>query len=468
MKTNAATRTKEKPLTHEGGKGEISRDPTKQLERAVATCLLFEDTFYERGSSIADRIADLCAEVAKKGDIGYGFILGLAQRARVDYKLRHVPLFLTVQAAKLGAPAPYLAKAVEYVIRRPDELSELLAIYWRPKKEPIPSQVKRGLAAAFRKFDEYQLAKWNRDRDIRLRDVMRLVHPKPVDEAQAAMWKRLIEDKLATPDTWEVGLTNCHTKEEKKAFWEGILHKKGTDPKGREFDVLGDMAFLMNLRNMSTVGVTPNTIGASMSSRKFSKILPFRFISASNAAPSLAQDLSDAMCRALAGVHTLDGETHLMIDISGSMDAAMSAKSQTPRWAVATALGILLRETSRCRVFTFSGALAEVANVRGLGMVSAVNNSQQHGGTYLGQALVALSQLTAAQPPARVIVITDEQAHDSIPAMIGGKTKGYIVNVAPYAVGVETGGNGWQRINGFSERILDWIALEETGAIPEL
>ena len=37
---------------------------------------------------------------------------------------------------------------------------------------------------------------------------------------------------------------------------------------------------------------------------------------------------------------------------------------------------------------------------------------------------------------------------------------GYIVNVASYAPGLDVS-SGWTRINGFSERIVDYIRYEE-------
>ena len=56
----------------------------------------------------------------------------------------------------------------------------------------------------------------------------------------------------------------------------------------------------------------------------------------------------------------------------------------------------------------------------------------------------------------RLIVITDEQSHDAVPAPKG---EGYMINVAPYRNGV--GAGDWARVDGFSEAVIDWIiALE--------
>ena len=56
----------------------------------------------------------------------------------------------------------------------------------------------------------------------------------------------------------------------------------------------------------------------------------------------------------------------------------------------------------------------------------------------------------------RLIVFTDEQSHTAVPAPKG---IGYMVNVASYQHGV--GHGPWRRIDGFSEKILDWIIASE-------
>ena len=58
---------------------------------------------------------------------------------------------------------------------------------------------------------------------------------------------------------------------------------------------------------------------------------------------------------------------------------------------------------------------------------------------------------------ARLIVLTDEQAHDPVAAPKGVV---YMVNVASYQHGVGFG--PWRRINGFSGAMIRWIALQES------
>jgi 60 kDa SS-A/Ro ribonucleoprotein len=443
VKTNTAAIHTE--YTYEGGFARSPKPPL-QLERQVATCLLFEDTFYAKGSTIADEIAETCKQVEVSE------IARLAIKAREDFKLRHVPLFLLAQLDLRRSEQPGLVTAtVERVIQRADELAELLAIIQKvnpgkPLKKILSAQVKKGLAKAFRKFGPYALAKYNRDGAIKLRDVLFLCHAKPKDEEQAAVWKKLVDGTLEAPDTWEVALS---TGADKKETWERLIREKH----------LGYMALLMNLRNMDEAKVDRGIVEtALLEGAPNSKALPFRFISAAKAAPSYAQTLSDAMVSAVEKV-PLPGVTYLVLDVSGSMDDLLSAKGTLSRWEAGAALGVLLREVCQSiRVLTFSNNLVEIPNLRGIALMSHVNSSQPHGGTRLAESLKVLFAKLSA--PTRVIVVTDEQTHDGIMAL-PVETHGYLVNVAPYKPGLDSSGR-WKRVNGFSERIVDWIRWEET------
>lgn len=447
MRSNAAAVNTQ--TTYEGAPARAPRG-IAQLRRMVSTCMLFESTFYASGDTTAELIAKACAACSVEE------IANVALEARNDMKLRHVPLFLLAQIDKRRVEARLpllLSSTVTAIVQRPDEMGELLAIIQRENegrdlKQVLSNQVKRGLAAAFVKFSPYQLAKWNRKTTIQLRDVMFLVHPKPKGAEQTATWKQLVDGTLPPPDTWEVALS---AGKDKKATWERLLSGK----------LLGYMALLMNLRNMVDAGVERHVVSrALIDGAPRSRALPFRFLSAAKAAPSFAHDLSDAMLSAID--HTaqpIHGMTHILVDVSPSMTwANISARSTMTRAEATCALAILLREVcADVRIFTFSADLVEVPNHRGLGLESAIMNSQPGNGTYLRGALTKMA--TTAPSVDRVIVLTDEQSHDGLADC--HSDIGYLVNVAPEAPGLDTS-QGWTRINGFSERIVDWIRHAET------
>lgn len=434
MRINVAA---EAPRTHEGGAA-ITEPPIAQLRRTLLACLLWEDGFYESGQKVADRIkalVPLCAphEVAE-----------LAIEAREKQRLRHAPLLLVRELARY--PSKFqVADTLCRVIQRADELAEFLALYWAEGKKPLAKQVKKGLACAFRKFDEYALAKYNRDAKVKLRDVLFMTHAKPRDEEQAALWKRLAEGTLATPDTWEVALSGGA---DRKGAFERLLRERK----------LGYLALLRNLRNMQQAEVDPALVFEALSAGAAkSKALPFRYVAAARAVPAWEPQIDAAMQMALAGLDKLPGSTAVLIDVSGSMDVKLSAKSDLSRIDAAAALSALVRGVSaECRVFTFSNAVVEVPPRQGMALIDAVIRSQPHGGTYLGQAIESVRKNANAD---RLIVVTDEQSHDSVGAPIG---RGYMVNVATNERGVGYG--AWTRISGFSEAIVQYIAEAERAA----
>lgn len=81
--------------THEGAPAQRIT-PLQTLRRSVMACLLWEQTFYEDGKAIADRIAELVAQVDPLE------VSKLALRARNSLYLRHVPLLLCRELARHG------------------------------------------------------------------------------------------------------------------------------------------------------------------------------------------------------------------------------------------------------------------------------------------------------------------------------------------------------------------------------
>ena len=424
--------------THEGAVAQRV-DAKRELRRSVLTCLLWEDTFYEKGNEVAKRIAELVAR-NKPEDVA-----ALACEARDTMQLRHVPLFLTRELARCEGAGPLVADTLERVIQRADELGEFVALYWKARKEPLSAGVKRGLAKAFTKFDAYQLAKYNRECTVKLRDVLFLCHAKPKNAEQAETWKKLVENTLESPDTWEVALS---AGKDKRETWERLL---------REGKV-GGMAVLRNLRLMLAAGVAPKLV-ADRLEKGIARALPFRFVTAARHAPKLEEAIEKAMLKGIAGFEKLPGATGLLVDVSGSMNYKLAKKGETTRMDAAAGLAMLLREKAEeFHIATFSDLCVTLPARRGFALRDAIVNSQAHSATYLKRALSMLQGGKEWAEVERLIVITDEQSHDGI--LPAWTKRAYVINVAPYKSGISYG-NGWTHIDGWSERVLDYIAAME-------
>lgn len=461
--------------THGGARASIV-SAEEQLRRSVMACLLWEDTFYESGDQIAVRIANLIKQVDPK------IVASIAVEARTAQKLRHVPLLIAREMARLPNHKGFVSHLLPEIIQRPDELSEFLAIYWKDGKCPISAQVKKGLASAFGNFNEYQLAKYNRDGAIKLRDVMFLSHPKPADVGPTtiktrtyqgggqkkllrhtnSLYHKLAEGTLAVPDTWEVALS------------------AGTD-KCKTFtqlmngDNLGALAFLRNLRNMEQSGVDKALVIDYSKRVNLDRVLPFRFISAYRAVPGWQTMIEEMMFRSLERTPKLPGKTVLIVDTSGSMTRGnVSKKSDLSRLDAAGALAILVKEIAENPViYATAGsdalrkhATMEVPTRRGFELSRIFSEMQLepkigHGGIFLTQVMDYVNKEQGVAD--RVIVITDEQDTsegdgsrklDPSKANAFGDSN-YLINISCDQNGI--GYNNFVHISGWSEAIIDYI-----------
>lgn len=403
-----------------------------QLTRMTLAHMLWENQFYIDGQTSADTLKTLVAQCEPQ------FVKQLATQARTKFKLRHVPLLLMRELArKHELRGADLAE----VIQRPDEMGEFLAMYKQDSKA-ISNQVKVGLAMAFKKFNEFQLAKWDKNSAaFSIRDVMFLSHPKPDNEAQEALFKRVANQELETPDTWE---TQLSAGADKRETFERLMGETK----------LGALAFLRNLRNMVQSGVPESTIRQYAFNLNVDKVLPFRFIAAARIVPQFEDMLEEMMFKACKSIEKLSGKTVVLVDVSGSMyGSAVSKKSDIDRADAAFALAILCREIcEEVEIWSFANTAMRIAPRRGFALAEAIRNSQS-GGTELGASLERLDIHTKYD---RIIVITDEQSYDR-PAKPKGI--GYILNVGSYDNGINH--DAWTTITGFSEAVLDYIQMAE-------
>jgi hypothetical protein len=428
------TIARNKLKTHEGGMA-VPIKPLDQLRRSVMACLLWEDQFYEDGVSIAERISNLLDQVSQEE------ARKALHEAKFDSKLRHMPLYLLT----LFSQKKWLAKEdVNAICTRADDMTELLALYFKDGKKPVSHQLIKGLALAFGKFDEYQLAKYNRKNQVKLRDVLRLVRPTPKDSEQSALWKRLIADELKTPDTWETAISACGNDNAKKAQEYTRLIEENK---------LGDLAFLRNLRKMTEVGVSNDVIRRSFESRKWGWIIPYQFISAASHNPALEDVLEQAMFKCLDEQELITQKVSLLVDVSGSMNSALSRKSEVLRVDVAIGLAILLREVCRdVQICAFNNDVTVMPPRRGFALRDVIRK-ELGGGTEMWGAIRTAGKKRHNDI---MVVITDEQTMDSGSFHDSNAGLLVIINVASNQNGVGYG-KEVLHIDGWSDNVITYL-----------
>jgi hypothetical protein len=452
-----------------------------KLRRLVMANLLWEDLAYCDGEQVAGMIQATVPLVPAEA------VAAIAKEARFQQKLRHVPLLLAREMARHASHKHLVAGLLPEIIRRPDEASEFLSIYWATNdgKKTLSAQVKKGLAAAMGKFDEYQLDKWNKtDKEIKLRDVVFLSHPKPRDvqgqqgqeierkyragvakvmRHPEALLSRLINDQLKTANTWEVGMSAAKSDEDKKAVWEGLI----TTGKMPSF------ALLKNLRNMTQAKVSRKIMAQAFETCRVDWLLPIDFIRAKDAAPDWSREIEQLMFRMCAGLPKFEGWSVFVVDVSGSMNEALSGRTEHNRIAAAASMCILATEMcEHISVYATAGndttrvhKTAKLTPVRGFALANEIDKQTRvlgGGGIFTRQVCDYIREHEAEQPD-RTIFFTDSQDCDlpnrRTPVPPGKRN--YIIDVSAHSHGVNYAGKWDAEISGWSEAFLKFIAALE-------
>jgi hypothetical protein len=421
--------------------------------------LLWEDQFYQSGIYVADEIVKLIPLVPPVA------VFDIAMEARYNQGLRHVPLFIAREMARLPHYREMIGALLPEIITRADQITDFLALYWKDGKCPLSKQVKTGLAAAFGKFSAYDFGKYKKDdAKVKLRDAMFLVHPKPT-QGREELYKQIAENTLPTPDTWEVALSSGA---DKKMTWERLIIEKK----------LGALAFIRNLRNMKDARVDRDVVACGFQTINPKWLLPVNYMAAAKFAPEWTRELEDLMLRGLSMKQKLSGRSVVIVDVSGSMNGTLSEKSDMTRLDAAAAMAMLAAELcEHVDIYVTAGndyahkhATGGLKPYRGFALADAIQQSKPHlggGGIFTRQALEWIRP-SYDKNPARIMVFSDSQDCDlpsrRVPAPFGERN--YIIDVGAHTHGINYDGVWTAEIAGWSQHFLEFIAALEGISVP--
>ncbi|MDO7875789.1 TROVE domain-containing protein [Hymenobacter sp. ASUV-10] len=495
MRFNFFSRNNAQTVNHAGAEAYVLT-PQLELYAAVATASL-NDQYYEKADTRLLRLRELIAKNNPQ------FVAQLAVYAREQLHLRSVPLVLAVELARIHNGDSLVARLMGRVVQRADEITEILAYYAQANARSgrktlgrLSKQVQRGLAEAFNRFDGYQLAKYDRDGAVRLRDALFLVHPTAKDAAQQALFDQLVRGELPTPYTWETELSAqgqvayATPQERETAFrqkWEELIGS------GK----LGYMALLRNLRNILEAKVSAEAMTlvcatlASQPAVARSKQLPFRFLAAyrevktvqSGHVAAVLTALEDAIAHSAANLRGFGADTRVVVacDVSGSMQQPISAHSKVLLYDVGLVLGMLLQ--SRCQqVITgmFGDRWKQVALPRGpvLRNVDEFYRREGEVGYSTNGYLVIRDLRQRREVVDKVMIFTDAQLWNSTGdggtiarewaeyrRTVASQARLYLFDLAghgatPLEVRPE---NGVALIAGWSDKVFDVLNAVENG-----
>lgn len=461
-KINSTSKTASMPDENRlaGGFGKVcaQETPILALRRVVLANLLWEDNFYVDGQKVSNEIARLIP-LCEARDVA-----NLALESRVLQKLRHTPLYIISEMCKYEAHKQYVKDLLPKVCTRPDMLTDFLAIYWKDGKKPLPNQVKKGLAEAFHNFNEYQLAKYDRDSSIKLRDVLFLTHPKAKNAQEQELFEKVAKRTLSTPDTWEVSLSSGA---DKKETWTRLI----------EEHKLGGLAMLRNINNMKQASVEKSVISKGIDNISSAMLLPLDFYKAAKYGPEFKKEIEQVMTRSYKNLPKLPGKTLFIVDCSGSMQCGISGKSVFNRLQCAIAMAMLA--SFQCEDYklvitagddrTCKGAHSEIEYpIQGFGLEEQIDKMSWskkigNGGIFTNQVLKWSKKHFEGQEFERVIIFSDSQDCDrydkSLPEPFGKYN--YICDVSSEKKGINYKGVWTAEISGWSEHFLTYISAFE-------
>lgn len=439
------------------------KDKSK-LVTQVLTSFFNETKFY------GDNSAEMQETIKSVIKTDPKFVANLAVFARNEFNMRSVAHILVAYLAHEVEGKPYTRKVVKAVTLRGDDVTEIMACYLSLFGKPIPNALKKGISDAMQGFDEYTLAKYKGNgKSVKMRDLLCLCRPTPKNKAQSDMWKRLLDDTLETPLTWETELSANGNNAE---TWEKLINS------GK----VGYMALLRNLRNIlnanpSNVGKVLDTIQNPEAVKK-SKQLPFRYLSAykelENIGGSRVFDvLENAVEASIENMPKLTGTTVIAVDTSGSMGSAISSKSKVKCYEIAMLLGLIANKICENSIFyTFDTSIERYSFSSRSGILSTVlYQSRYGGGTRMHLPFEEMLKWNINAD--RIIVLSDNECNGGwnrpVQVLADEYRKKSGKDIWVHAIDLQ--GYGTQQfhgaktnvIAGWSEKVFDFIKLAEQG-----
>lgn len=341
-------------ITNNAGGQAYAESPELELVSILLNSFV-TDQYYRSASDTLDRLRQLLPSVDPE------FAAKAGVYTRKIFGMRSISHALAAELAPFLSKKPYARNFYTAVVKRPDDMTEILAYQFNVREQKkISDAMKAGFARAFNFFDGYSLSKYRGEgKSKKLVDVANLVHPKGTERNATAL-KQLIDGTLRSTETWESKLVNVgQTAETEEAKIEG---KKNTWTNLLKEKKLGYLALVRNLRNIAKDApdmisevcaqlTNPDVIRKSL-------IMPFQLIVAykeMDGTDSVLRKVRDALGAAIdlscANVPELKN-TLVVVDNSGSMNSPV-AKSKIRMSEAGSAFGMILAKRCNADVMEF-------------------------------------------------------------------------------------------------------------------
>lgn len=508
------------------GNLQFKKEPLQMLYELTVSTMFGKGNQLNSADALIKRLKDQLRQVVDAGE--YDFIANLAIHARTEMNVRTVPIVVVVEFAKalsdkrqgiadaiksLEAQLAALRKAkkgtaavvaqltelrerhdaltfgnmrqlVADVIQRADQITDLYAYALQVfgGKNKVPMAIKRGVADAFNKFNEYSFAKYNRAGAVKLRDVLRIVHPVADTAEKGMIFKKIMEDTLSVPYTWETELSaNGQKPAGEKLSDKDIWTQLVTSGK------VGYMALLRNLRNIHQAGLDSDVLKkyvldviADPERVAKSKQLPYDFMEAYKIVKPLDAKLATAVSKAIdasvSNIPKMGEKVWLIVDYSGSMGSETQETSAIAGGIfLASALLKANADADNVAVTLFGSSAMTLKGFDTNNSMIAMQKelaSYRRGGiagsTEFRSALAEKSKLPFE--PDTIIVITDGEVnrfpYSLLKNVAGKKVMKMTVNMSTAFSSPMVKEDGWYTLSGWSTGMFKWVPqMREAGTV---
>lgn len=317
-KFNAKTQTTPNAVSFEGGLA-YEKAPAEEWLNFLFSSYL-EDKFYEKSTDQLDRFLFLTLDMVQA--YGPEFVAKAAMFARKELGMRSVS---QVVAAMLNV-CNFNGKRAFFrnYCNRPDDVSEVFSIldYFNIKRSHA---LVRGFGDYLSSITPYTLGKYKlAHKQYNMYDLINITH------AHSLAIDAYKNGTLESPDTWEVAISTAANEKGRSAEWKRLVEERK----------LGYTALLRNLRNiLAADGVDRKWIEdylypalVNPQSIKKSLVFPYQIYSAyknmDSNNPMIIGALEQAFIFAIDNMPKLEGDTLVILDVSGSMTSPISKNSK--------------------------------------------------------------------------------------------------------------------------------------------
>ena len=462
------TLPKQKTLTENLAGGQAYAQSNELALVSLLLTSFVNDQFYKNAQTTLADLKKLSEKIKDKE-----FVAKSAIYARDKFGMRSVTHALAAELTSQLNGAEWGKDFYNKVVVRVDDMTEILSYYLAYKTEKnnpkFPNALKKGFAKAFDKFDGYQLAKYKgENKEVKLVDIVNLVHPVPTQRNLEAL-QLLVKGELKNTQTWESKLSAVGQQAEseedlaelKSNAWSELIETKK----------IGYFALLRNLRNIITQ--SPQSVKAACEMLvderliKNSRVLPFRFataydeinkIGSSKEVRDVLMAINQALEVSVQNVPKFDGETLVVMDVSGSM---MGRASE-----IASLFGAVLAKANNCDVMTFA-TNADYKSYNPMDSVMSIRSSFRYSGG--GTNFKSIFQ-KASKKYDRIIILSDMQGwmgyttpsseFKSYKSKFGANPFVYSWDLAGYGT-LQFPENNVFALAGFSDKVFDIMKMME-------